>query len=107
MATDITTGFTYIKDIFVDSTFLNLDWIIGLFIVLVTLIIITRDIEKWKLLLFPIVLGWHIVGVHQNLIIFMFSSILFALALFDKEVVGNIISFLQDKKTEIQTKLKK
>lgn len=85
-------GFSYLKNIFVETTIFNIEWFISLFLVFLTMIIITRETQKWKQLAFPVTVAWHIAGVTPSFLWYFATAIAFVIDILSLEVLGNTIS---------------
>ena len=58
--------FNFLQDIFSETTFMGLQWIIPMVLTFLGIVMITRNIEKWKILLLPMAVTMRIMGVMQN-----------------------------------------
>ena len=59
----IELGYEFIRQIFIDTTIFDIGWAISVIVTILSLLIITRDTQEWKKLAFPVMVGWHIVGI--------------------------------------------
>lgn len=94
-----TPDYTIIQEVFTYSRILLQGWIIPLIVTFLSMLLITRDVEKWKILAFPIWAGWWIVGIRgtglTNFIIFTITAILFVIEILSTQVIGNWIQPLK------------
>lgn len=74
-------------------------WAIPLIITFLSMLLITRDVEKWKILFLPVWSGWWIVGVRGNTLmeglIFVAGAVLLVIEMFSTQVLGNFIQTLR------------
>lgn len=86
----IEQGFTLMNTIFADLVIFEITWIIGALLVLVTLIIITRDINEWKRLAFPICIAWHIIGISPGLLALFLTGVIFVINALSQIQLGEL-----------------
>lgn len=91
MATDFTTGLALIKDVFTNTTVFGQLWIIPMLVVILTLVIITRDIKQWKIMALPVMIAWHIIGLKQSMPFFILAVFFFVIELLSTETAGNLL----------------
>lgn len=94
-----TPDITLVQEMFTYARILGQSWIVPTIITFLTMAIITRDVEKWKILAFPVWAGWWIVGVRANgitsFLIFTILAIMFVIELLSTQVIGNWIQPLR------------
>lgn len=89
--TGISDGFTMLTSALNDTLFFNVSWIISLVFVFFTMLLITRDFQKWKLLALPVTIMWHIVGIRPSILFYIGASIIFAVEAFSLQTLGEVI----------------
>lgn len=87
----IEAGIELIKAIFVNTTILNIGWVMSLFLTLITLLIITRDTQKWQFLALPVTVMWHIAGVPPFIGIYMLEAIAFSITVLSTQTISGLI----------------
>jgi hypothetical protein len=92
----IEQGTGLLNDIFTNTTVFNVEWLFSIIFVVMTLAIITRDVEKWRILALPVTIMWHIVGIKPSMILYIFVGILFVLEAFSMQVAGNVVGTVQE-----------
>ena len=106
-------NFDLFTEAFTETWVVGTYWVIPLILVFITLLIITRDFEKWKILAFPVCVMWTVAGVPISPIILVITAIVCAIEALSIQVIGNKImafrkkikaSVLSEEKT---TRLKK
>jgi Ni/Fe-hydrogenase subunit HybB-like protein len=89
-----TMGFEFLKETLQHTSFLQINFIVALIFIIITLLIITRDIEKWKLLALPVSILWEIIGVPVHLLILISAGIMFAIEILSLTQIGNLAEAL-------------
>lgn len=79
------SGYDVISSTFLDTSILGMKWIIPALIIVITMFLITRDMNKFKVLLAPVVATWFVLGMKSN---FMLALIVVALPIFAIEVLS-------------------
>lgn len=74
-----------------NTSIFGVNWLINTVLVFICMAIITRDVELWKIMFFPMTLGWHIIGVEASLIMMVAGSIVFLINTVSLQILGNII----------------
>ena len=77
MAADITPDFSAISDAFTQTLSFGTEWLIPLALAIVAMALITRDVEKWKVLFLPIVILERILGMPVHIVIIAIAGALF------------------------------
>lgn len=94
--TVITTALTAGKEIFTNSRIGGIEGIVGALLVIITMLLITRDMGKWPKLAFIVTTAWHIAGVNQHWLLFIGTAISFTIDLFSFTMIGNTIAAITD-----------
>lgn len=102
----IQEGFDLIKNAIINTHILGIDWIISIPIIIITLLIITREYNKWKTLALPVMIGWHIIGIPQSVILYLVSSMLLAVDTMSLTQLGELINNIKIPKNK-EDKLQK
>jgi hypothetical protein len=103
----ISDGFGLLNSVLTDTIIFNISWILSIIFVFLTLIIITRDVNKWKTLAFPVTILWHIVGITPSFILYIITGLLFIIDALSMQGIGNmlqvVISKIKPKIKPLQT----
>lgn len=104
--------YTYTPDLslfteaFTQTGIRGLNWIIPVFIIFLTMILITRDPNKWKILLLPTTIAWRVAGLQSHYLLVIIGVILFVQESLSLEILGQVITatsgFASDVKSKIQ-----
>jgi hypothetical protein len=97
MALDMTQGFEFFKSFLVDVTVFNIDWIISLFVIVLVLLLISRDTQDWKILSLPVTIVIHIMGLTPSFIWYIIATIIFSVELFSTRMMGNVLHVFDKK----------
>lgn len=84
-------GFGILNSITINTTVFNIEWILSTALIFLTLLIITRDINKWKILAFPTTVMWHIIGIKPSFLMYAITAILFVIEALSLEIIGNLV----------------
>lgn len=103
----IEQGIKFITDVSNGSTFLSLNIILPIGLILITTILITRDKTKWLSLFFPVSAGWYIIGVDTNMIILLGSGLAFIVDALSISTIGNIIGTIGESIRYVGSKTQK
>lgn len=91
-----TTAFEMIADTFIHTNVFGVEYIIPFVIVVMTLVLITRNIYKWSILAFPVLVGWHVIGLRNSIILYVLSGIAFVISSMSTEVIGSMATAYDD-----------
>jgi len=84
--------FSIATEAFQGNTFiLGVEWIIPLALAVFLMAMVTKDLEKWKVLALPIFVMERIVGLPVHYALLMGSGIMFALQVLSTQIVGNLL----------------
>ena len=86
---------------FQQTTLLGVDWLVSIPIILISLALITRDMESWKSMAFVMAVAWSSVGIHVNAIILIITGIMFVIDTLSIQIITNIIGTTIDKSREL------
>lgn len=98
MAENITAAYTLLKESLTQTTVFGIEWIVPTIALIILLTIITRDVNKWKILAFPSSIILHILGLKQSYIIMMILAIVMGVEAVSLQTIGNIIDVIRGKK---------
>jgi len=87
-----TPDFSAISELFTETWTLGTEWLIPLAVAIVAMVFITRDVEKWKILMLPMVVAERIIGMPVHFLIMAFAGIMFVVEAMSTQVVGNMMS---------------
>lgn len=90
------------------SNIAGASWVVPLIIVFLIMLIITRDVEKWKIMAFPIMAGLKVVGIPRDypmvwLLFIMLAGIIFVMESMAHQVLGKVLRPAYEKVQEIAT----
>lgn len=88
----IDTAYTLLNSGFNELILFNVEWIISITVTFLSMLIVTRDVQKWKTLAFPIMLGWHICGLSPFFFAYLISAIVFAIEGISLSALGQVFS---------------
>lgn len=88
----IQLGFDLIKNIFLDTVVFNIDWIISVLLTFFTLLMLSRDVNDWKTLVFPVMVGWHVAGIPPFFLMYIAGAMLFAIESLSLQQIGTLIA---------------
>lgn len=83
--------YSFITNIFTNLNILGITWIVPTIVSVITLIAITRDTEEIKSLLFPVMFGFHSIGLRQNFALLALAGIIYVQEGLSISVVGTAI----------------
>lgn len=89
MAIDL--GYNVISNVFQNTYIFNTSWIISLIVTSITLMILTRDPEKWKEMWFPVTVLWHIAGITPFILVYVISAVLFVIEGLSIQTIGELV----------------
>lgn len=95
MATGNITGINYLSGVFTGTTIFGLEWILSLILTLLTLLILTREYNKWRELALPVMIIWHIVGITPNLLMYLGAGIIYVIDKVSIQTLGSVISAIK------------
>ena len=87
-----TPDFTAIKEAMTQTWSLGAEWVIPIIIGLLVMALITKDIEKWKILALPIFTLQRIMGMPVHFLLMTIAGGLFALEVLSTQTIGNILT---------------
>lgn len=96
----IQQGYDLIKAVFLDTVILDISWAISLIFTLLTLLLITKEVDKWKSLAFPVMVLIHIAGIPPFILIYLGSAIIFAIESLSLQTIGSLLSIIKLPKKE-------
>lgn len=110
MVSTITDGFNY----FGNATGGNIslfgqNWIISIIILFLTLIILTREYEKWKGLALPVSLAWWVGGIKPNMVILLATGVIFVIDALSIQVINDFMGIskeIEKAKGKVWTRVK-
>lgn len=91
----IQTGYQLLKDVLLNTIVFDVTWLASIILTGLTLLILTRDWQKWKTLAFPVMMGWHIAGVPPFIIAYIASGIVFAIESFSLQTITGLLSTIK------------
>lgn len=87
-----TIGINFLSEAINHTNITGIEYVIPIAIIVFTLLIITRKINRWPTLFFPVTLMWHLAGVTQHIATILVSSIFFVINIFGLETIRQSIS---------------
>jgi hypothetical protein len=88
----INLGFEILNNALSNLLVFNTPWIMAMVVTFLSLLIITRDPAVWRKLAFPMMLGWHVVGLTPNYLLYLIAGIIFIIDLFSLQGLSNILT---------------
>lgn len=94
----LTDGITLLEDVFIKTAFFeSFPFIIPQTIIVIgTLLFITRQVNDWKKISFPVLIGWSVFGMVIHPILFMISGVLLVLEILSVEQIGGVVTSLSN-----------
>lgn len=102
-----TLAYDLIKNSFIHTNIAGAEWIIPLIMIVVSLFIITRDIEEWKTLGFLVSVTLYTAGLRVHILILVGTGIIFAINSLSLTMIGNTIGAVSRSITIIGEKILK
>lgn len=87
----ISEGINLLKDTFTNVDIGGFTPFIGITILAIILVLITRDVNKWKLLAFPINIILMQIGIYIPIYVTIITGIIFVITLLSTETIGKTI----------------
>lgn len=103
MAIDYTFFTTALRD----TIYFNISWLFNLVATGITLLIITKDVERWKTLAFPITVAWHIAGLAPSILVYFATALMFVITNLSMKTIGNIVSTINRKSEMFKSELER
>ena len=72
------------------------NWLIGLIMAIFICLLITRNFNRWKILLLPIMISLYTIGMHQSKVIMTLAGMLFVWTLFGRGITNLMRGVLQE-----------
>lgn len=66
--------------------------ITSIILIMVTLLIITRDRERWGQIALPVAIGWHISGITPHIFVYIITAIIFVITCLSFKTTATIMS---------------
>lgn len=88
---NLSIGKELIGDAFLRTEIGGFTYIVPLMVILLSLFLVTRDMNKWKTLFFPMSIAWYIVGLDVHLLILIVAGLIFAISSISLELISDII----------------
>lgn len=73
--------------------------LISIPIIIISLALITRDLQKWKTLAFPVAVGWYISGIRMHFLILIILALMFIIEVISLQTLGNILDTITTRAT--------
>lgn len=87
----ISDAITLLTSSFGNTAIFGEKWILGLVIIAVTCLMITREYTKWGALILPVMVGWRISGIYFSPMIFLLAAVTFTITALQGSTVGDIL----------------
>ncbi|MBD3249917.1 hypothetical protein GF336_07765 [Candidatus Woesearchaeota archaeon] len=97
----IELAITLLDNVFNNTFFFGSGYIVQLMFIFLSMATITRRTDDWKILAFPLCLGWLISGIHINFSIYLISIFAFVIEASSIRSLQNFITGLSSKTGEI------
>ena len=89
-------GTTAFEEIIANTNILGIEWIITAMIVFLTLLLITRDPNKWKTLALPVTATWYLCGLETSGVFLIIAAIIFSIESFSIDMIGELLTAKED-----------
>lgn len=83
-----TPDFSLLTETFSQISILGATWILPAILVVLSMAFLTRDIEQWKTLAFPMTVMWGFI-MPINLLIYLVTGVIFVLDIINMKVISN------------------
>ena len=90
-----TPSMTMFED-YIGTEIAGANWLIGLIMAIFICLLITRNFNKWKILLLPIMISLYTIGMHQSKVIMTLAGMLFVWTLFGRGITNLMRGVLQE-----------
>ena len=84
-------GFELFENVIQNTNVFELTWLFSIILTLLTLLMITRDTQKWRQLLFPVLIGWDVAGVNPHPLTYVFVAIIYGIDIMSLQLVTSFI----------------
>lgn len=98
MTANITTGLELLKNSVENITIFGISDIAPTALIPIICVMITRDIQKWKILAFPVTILLHIIGIEQNLLVMIIAGMMFVIENVSLQLIGELLDVVRGKK---------
>lgn len=78
-------------EIFTYTYIAGVRWLLPIMLTLIACLLISRDMEKWKIMAFPLLVMQKLMGIDVHFILLSATAILFVIEALSTEFVGNIL----------------
>jgi len=92
-----TADWSYMTDAFQNTYILGSGWLLPSILTFVIMILITKDINKWKVMALPLMVIWIIIGIKVHLAILILAGIIFVIEALSTEMGGSILESITEK----------
>lgn len=103
----IELGFTLFKTVFENSVYFNIEWLMSLVLTGLTLLILTRDTQKWAQWAFPVMVMWHIAGISPFIVIYIASAIAFGISTLSLQTISALLNTTTEQGKRLQQAIKR
>jgi len=93
--TDI--DFSLLSNISNNTNIAGTDIILGFIFIILSMLLITRDVEKWKILAFPLAIGFTVAGINISPVIVIITAIIFTIEGLSLQVIASLVDTISDK----------
>lgn len=90
----VTAGENFFQNTVNNIQLFSVDWLLGLVITIVILLLITRNVSKWSEWAFPISVMLLVAGLRISIIQIVGTAIMFAVAVMNRNSLGDFIDSL-------------
>jgi len=95
----LTPDFSAFTTAFTNTWTLGTEWILPVVLAIMVMAIITKDIEKWKIMMFPMFVIERMLGIPVHFALMSLAGIVFAIETLSTQIVGNLISGVKQRIT--------
>lgn len=91
----IQQGYDLAKAVFLDTVIFDITWAISALVTFLVLLLLTKEISKWKSLAFPVMVLIHIAGIPPFILLYVASAIIFAIENLSIQTIGALLSVVK------------
>lgn len=99
-------NYTHLTTSFTDVEIFGYNWIIPTLILIITLVLITRDYKMWASLGLPMMVLLHTIGLRMHPLIFLTIGIIYAIDLISIRLIGATIEGVSEYTVDITKRIK-
>ena len=79
------------RDAFTNLNIFGVEFIVSLILLMITMMFITREPSKWKVLPFPLLVSFRIIGIEISMAILLLAGFIFLIEALSIQMLGQIV----------------